>query len=256
MKLINKLIDFYLRLKKIKLFRLCGTGIMVFIILILLLVIGASSLNFAATVLHLDITTNIHDPIEPKYLVMPSIVFSSVVLVLINYIESARNNRETVEWKQREQTVKLLPDFEKATDIYSDFMNLDKIKYWWELTVPILTKNQKMDLFNQTIKHYKIIHNECKVIEPKEAHITRMGNLRILNNIYETMATQYHYELVDQAMFKKLYKDTFTIDAFNIITILRGYLGHEGQDEFIKLLQEWNIDYTVFPTSKSEDKIQ
>ena len=171
-------------------------------------------------------------PITALELLLPTIVFSSAVVALFNYIEAKRNTRDTVLWKQKEQTVQLLKTLETDSTVFAEI-----------LSEPIIVKsfNKRLN-YDDVVSKMQSLRKLHQKENPKTYHMYRDRLIRA-SNMYENIAIQYHYDLLDKTMTKQLYYAPYVKHASMIQAIIQGYAGDLTQPEHLELLKEWDINY-------------
>ncbi len=196
--------------------------------------------------LYIFINYNFPDSLlTDKDLITPTIIFSSALLAFISYFENARNSRDTVVWKQKEQTVKLLSVFQRIQDILDEFDKDSEVinkRTMFNANPPEPVTHDNLTFMYQQIAHFhKQNHNDI---------YKKFVSLLIeASNLHESMAVQYNNDLLDKNMMKKLYYPSYSQLSFYNFCIFKGYLPSVDSEEHIKLLKEWDINYLALPSN-------
>ena len=174
-----------------------------------------------------------------KEYIMPIIVMSASFIALLNLKETTDNNKHNRMWQKREKTMALLEGFERATDSLMKFTRMDDMEHLWSYD------DEDCNSLQGAVDYVSAIARRDK--RDNSQHFSNLNNeLRVMINIYESMAIRFNNDLVDKELFRAIYYDAFKMNAFDILVASKGYLNFEPI-EFVKLLNDWKIDYTFSP---------
>ena len=134
--------------------------------------------------------------IEDKDLLMPTIILSSALIALFNYKETINNNRNTTEWKQREQTILMFEKFDSvsatAIGFIFDYPNIVK---WINDVEKSTHKNKNVKIsFNDALSLFKNVYNDMKNDKNKDKYI-KIGKSVNVKTRLSGLQTSTPYEL-------------------------------------------------------------
>ncbi len=179
-------------------------------------------------------------------LLMPTIVLSASFTALLNLQETSKNNRNTIEWKQKEQTINLLEDFDiTITKGLSGIFNRPEILRW----INDIESHNRVVSFNEALDIFKNVNKELNKEESYQDIKIHLNQLRILLN---SIAYQYRYELMDKALVKDFLYYTLSKQSFIMTAILMSTFKEAYIKQYLELLEEWNIDYKTFRSRRWE----